>query len=109
MALAFPLHTVFGHLRKMWSYRSETRSRKPDFAGNIEYVSHVFSSPKACLFSHFGNFMRPYVLARLVCRRKFGKKLTNNFIILCELLRGAVQDSSHMKLSPPALAAQAGF
>ncbi|RUM19559.1 hypothetical protein EFD56_10865 [Rhizobium phaseoli] len=93
----------------MWSYRSETRARKPDLAGNIEYFSHVYASPKACLFSHFGNFIRLHVFAGLVCRRKFGKKLTNNFIILCELLRGAVQDSPHMKLSPPALAAQAGF
>lgn len=53
--------------------------------------------------------MRLLVFARLVCREKFSKKLTNNFIILCELLRGAVQDSPHMKLSSPALAAQAGF
>jgi len=36
--------------------------------------------------------MRQSVFAALVWRRKFGKKLTNNFIILCELLRGAVQD-----------------
>jgi len=53
--------------------------------------------------------MRPGVFAPLVCGRKFGKKLTNNFIILCELLHGAVQDLRHTKLSPPALAAQAGF
>ncbi len=53
--------------------------------------------------------MRPGVFAGLAWRRKFGKKLTNNFIILCELLGGAVQDLRHTKLSPPALAAQAGF
>ncbi len=53
--------------------------------------------------------MRPGVLAGLAWRRKFGKKLTNNFIILCELLGGAVEDLRHTKLSPPALAAQAGF
>ncbi len=53
--------------------------------------------------------MHPGVFAALVWRRKFGKKLTNNFIILCELLGGAVQDLRHTNLSPPALAAQAGF
>lgn len=53
--------------------------------------------------------MRPGVFAALVCWQKFGKKLTNNFIILCELLGGAVQDLRHTELSPPALAAQAGF
>jgi len=53
--------------------------------------------------------MCPGVFAVLVWRQKLSKKLTNNFIILCELLRGAVQDSRHTKLSPPALAAQAGF
>ncbi|MBX4929238.1 hypothetical protein [Rhizobium binae] len=109
MALASPLHAVFWHLRKMLSYRSETRARKPGFAENVEYVSHIYDSKKACLFRHFGDFMRLLVFARLVCREKFSKKLTNNFIILCELLRGAVQDSPHMKLSSPALAAQAGF
>jgi hypothetical protein len=53
--------------------------------------------------------MRLGVFVTLVWRQKLGKKLTNNFIILCELLRGAVQDLRHTKLSPPALAAQAGF
>jgi len=53
--------------------------------------------------------MRRGVFVALVWRRKFGKKLTNNFIILCELLRGAVQYLRHTKLSPPALAAKAGF
>ncbi|KAF5886443.1 MULTISPECIES: hypothetical protein [Rhizobium] len=53
--------------------------------------------------------MRPRVFAGLVWRRKFGKKLTNNFIILCELLGGAGQDLRHIELSPPALAAHAGF
>jgi len=53
--------------------------------------------------------MRLGVFVTLVSRQKLGKKLTNNFIILCELLCGAVQDLRHTKLSPPALAAQAGF
>ncbi|WP_141502375.1 hypothetical protein [Rhizobium sp. J15] len=109
MGLAFPLHAVFWHIPKMWSYRLETGTRKPDSARNIEYCTHVWRSQTACFFGHFGNFMRQHVFAALVRRRKFGKKLTNNFIILCELLRGAVQDSSHMKLSPPALAAEANF
>ncbi|EJZ21836.1 hypothetical protein RCCGEPOP_07895 [Rhizobium sp. Pop5] len=40
--------------------------------------------------------MRGHVFAALVRQRKFGKKLTNNFIILCELLRGSAQAfSSH--------------
>ncbi|WP_130827831.1 hypothetical protein [Rhizobium ruizarguesonis] len=76
---------------------------------NIEIGSHVCVGFSPCFLSHFGNFMRPGVFATLVWERKFGKKLTNNFIILCELLRGAVQDLRHTKLSPPALAAQAGF
>ncbi|MFS8148145.1 hypothetical protein [Rhizobium sp. R635] len=109
MTFAFLSHAVFWHLRKMWSYRLETRTRKPVAARNIEYCSHVFARRTACFFGHVGNFMRPELFAALVRRRKFGKKLTNNFIILCELLRGAVQDSSHMKLSPPALAAKADF
>ncbi|MBX5161257.1 MULTISPECIES: hypothetical protein [unclassified Rhizobium] len=76
---------------------------------NIEVGSHVCEACAACLLGHFRNFMRLGVFATLVWRQKLGKKLTNNFIILCELLRGAVQDLRHTKLSPPALAAQAGF
>ncbi|MBY5350353.1 hypothetical protein HFO96_24030 [Rhizobium leguminosarum] len=87
----------------------ESRTRKLDAVRNIEIGSHVCASFSACFLSHFGNFMRPGVFATLVWEREFGKKLTNNFIILCELLRGAVQDLRHTKLSPPALAAQAGF
>ncbi|MBB3301106.1 hypothetical protein FHT80_002336 [Rhizobium sp. BK226] len=87
----------------------ESPTRKPDAVRNIEDDSHVCAGFSACLLGHFGNFMRPGVFAPLVCGRKFGKKLTNNFIILCELLHGAVQDLRHTKLSPPALAAQAGF
>ncbi|MBY5805890.1 hypothetical protein ELI24_12560 [Rhizobium ruizarguesonis] len=87
----------------------ESRTRKLDAVRNIEIGSHVCAGFSACFLSHFGNFMRPGVFATLVWERKFGKKLTNNFIILCELLRGAVQDLRHTKLSPPALAAQAGF
>ncbi|WP_245461711.1 hypothetical protein [Rhizobium leguminosarum] len=60
-------------------------------------------------FGPLWKFYASGVFTPLVCRRKFGKKLTNNFIILCELLGGAVQDLRHIKLSPPALAAQAGF
>ncbi|MBY5834316.1 hypothetical protein ELH53_11750 [Rhizobium ruizarguesonis] len=87
----------------------ESRTRKLDAVRNIEIGSHVCAGFSACFLSHFGNYMRPGVFATLVWERKFGKKLTNNFIILCELLRGAVQDLRHTKLSPPALAAQAGF
>ncbi|MGO7033314.1 hypothetical protein ACCT19_20695 [Rhizobium ruizarguesonis] len=87
----------------------ESRTRKLDAVRNIEIGSHVCAGFSACFLSRFGNFMRPGVFATLVWERKFGKKLTNNFIILCELLRGAVQDLRHTKLSPPALAAQAGF
>ncbi|MBB6222928.1 hypothetical protein [Rhizobium leguminosarum] len=76
---------------------------------NIEIESHVWVGCRACFFGHFENFMRPGDFVPLVRMRKFGKKLTNNFIILCELLRGAAQDLRHTKLSPPALAAQAGF
>lgn len=64
---------------------------------------------RACFLGHFENFMRLDVFVPLARMRKFGKKLTNNFIILCELLRGAAHDLRHTKLSPPALAAQAGF
>ncbi|MBX5045667.1 hypothetical protein [Rhizobium lentis] len=53
--------------------------------------------------------MHRTVFAALVCHRKIGKKLTNNFIILCELLCGAAPDFRHTDLSPPALAAKAGF
>ncbi|NKK64266.1 hypothetical protein [Rhizobium leguminosarum] len=87
----------------------ESPTRKLDPARNIEIGSHVCAGFSACLLSHFGNFMRPRVFAGLVWRRKFGKKLTNNFIILCELLGGAGQDLRHIELSPPALAAHAGF
>ncbi|MGZ2380494.1 hypothetical protein [Rhizobium brockwellii] len=87
----------------------ESPTRKLDAVRNIETGSHVCAGFSACLLSHFGNFMHPGVFAALVWRRKFGKKLTNNFIILCELPGGAVQDLRHTKLSPPALAAQAGF
>ncbi|MBY3144722.1 hypothetical protein HFO63_03800 [Rhizobium laguerreae] len=87
----------------------ESPTRKLDAARNIEIGSHVCAGFSACLLGHFGNFMRPVVFAGLVWWRKFRKKLTNNFIILCELLGGAVQDLRHTKLSPPALAAQAGF
>ncbi|MBX4913126.1 hypothetical protein [Rhizobium bangladeshense] len=86
----------------------ETRTRKPDAARNIEGSSHVCAAA-ACFFGHVENFMRQEVLAALVWRQKIGKKLTNNFIILCELLRGAVQDFRHIELGPPALAAKAGF
>ncbi|WP_141504936.1 hypothetical protein [Rhizobium sp. L9] len=109
MSLAFLSHAVFWHLRKMWSYRLETRVTKQDAVRNIDTHSHVCAGRAACLFGHVGNFMHRRVFAVLVRRRKFGKKLTNNFIILCELLCGAAQDFSHMKLSPPALAAKAGF
>ncbi|MBB4290084.1 hypothetical protein GGE16_002124 [Rhizobium leguminosarum] len=109
MSFAFPLHAIFWHLRQVRSYRSETPTRKPYVALNIEGLCHVFAGPAACLLGHFQNFMRPGVFASLVWRRKFGKKLTNNFIILCELLCGAAQDLRHTKLSPPALAAQPGF
>ncbi|WP_144083234.1 hypothetical protein [Rhizobium leguminosarum] len=87
----------------------ESPARKLDAARNIEIGSHVCAGFSACLLSHFGNFMRPGGSAGLVWRRKFGKKLTNNFIILCELPGGAGQDLRHIELSPPALAAQAGF
>ncbi|MBY5365538.1 MULTISPECIES: hypothetical protein [Rhizobium] len=87
----------------------ESPVRKLHVAQNIESGSHVCPGLAACFFGHFGYFMRRGVFAALVCRDKFGKKLTNNFIILCELLRGAVQDLRHIELSPPALAAQAGF
>ncbi|RWX15267.1 hypothetical protein EHI42_15255 [Rhizobium hidalgonense] len=109
IGLAFPLHAVFGHLQRMRSYRWESPTRKPDALRNIEIGSHVYAGCGACFLGHFENFMRPGVFAVLVWRQKLSKKLTNNFIILCELLRGAVQDSRHTKLSPPALAAQAGF
>ncbi|WHO71185.1 hypothetical protein [Rhizobium sp. BT03] len=87
----------------------ERRTRKPDATGNIEIGSHVFVGCAACFLGHFENFMRVGVFAPLARMRKFGKKLTNNFIILCELLRGAKQDLCHTELSPTALAAQAGF
>ncbi|MFF0918514.1 hypothetical protein [Rhizobium leguminosarum] len=87
----------------------ESPTRKLDAARNIEIGSHVYAGLSACLLGHFGNFMHRGVFTPLAWRRKFGKKLTNNFIILCELLGGAVQDLRHTKLSPPALAAQAGF
>ncbi|WP_143540313.1 hypothetical protein [Rhizobium chutanense] len=87
----------------------ESPTRKPDAPRNIDGGSHVCAGFAACLLGHFQNIMRSGVFAALVWPRKFGKKLTNNFIILCELLRGAVQDFRHTKLSPPALAAQAGF
>ncbi|WP_151343411.1 hypothetical protein [Rhizobium leguminosarum] len=87
----------------------ESPTRKLDAVRNIEIGSHVCAGFSACLLSHFGNFMRPGVFAGLVWGRKFGKKLTNNFIILCELLGGAGQDLRHIELSPPALAAHAGF
>ncbi|MBB3134821.1 hypothetical protein FHS26_002559 [Rhizobium pisi] len=109
MSFAFPLHAVSWHLPKMGFYRSETPTRKPYAALNIERLCHVFTGPAACFFGHFRNFMCRDVFAALVRRRKFGKKLTNNFIILCELLRGAVQAFPHIKMSPPALAAKAGF
>jgi hypothetical protein len=98
MSLAFLSHAVFWHSRKMWSYRLETRARKPDAVRNIDDHSHVCACEAACFFGHVGNFMHWHVFAVLARRRKFGKKLTNNFIILCELLCGAAQDSSHMKL-----------
>ncbi|WP_126918858.1 hypothetical protein [Rhizobium vallis] len=109
MSFVFPLHAVFWHLRKMRSYRSESPTRKPRAAFNIERFSHVCAGSAACFFGHFQNFMRGHVFAALVCRGKFGKKLTNNFIILCELRRSAAQAFPHMKLCPPALAAKAGF
>ncbi|MBB4233945.1 hypothetical protein [Rhizobium esperanzae] len=87
----------------------ESPTRKPDALRNIEDGTHVCAGSAACLLGHFQNFMRSGVFAALVWRQKLGKKLTNNFIILCELLRGAVQDLRHTKLSPPALAAHAGF
>ncbi|MGO7691829.1 hypothetical protein [Rhizobium leguminosarum] len=87
----------------------ESPTRKLEAVRNIEIGSHVYAGFSACLLGHFGNFMHPGVFTPLVCQRKFGKKLTNNFIILCELLGGATQDLRHIKLSPPALAAQAGF
>ncbi|MBA5805618.1 MULTISPECIES: hypothetical protein [Rhizobium] len=87
----------------------ESLIRKPDAVRNIESGTHVCPGLAACFLGHVGYFMRRGVFAALVCRQKFGKKLTNNFIILCELLHGAVQDLRHTELSPPALAAQAGF
>ncbi|WP_145964875.1 hypothetical protein [Rhizobium leguminosarum] len=87
----------------------ERPTRKPDAIGNIEIGSHVLMGCAACFFGHFENFMCPGEFVPLARMRKFGKKLTNNFIILCELLRGAMQDLRHTELSPPALAAQAGF
>ncbi|WP_156668153.1 hypothetical protein [Rhizobium bangladeshense] len=87
----------------------ETRSRKPDAVRNIENASQVCAGWWPCLFGHFENIMHRRVFAALVWRQKFGKKLTNNFIILCELLRGAVQNFRHREFSPPALAAKAGF
>ncbi|AJC79614.1 hypothetical protein IE4803_CH02425 [Rhizobium etli bv. phaseoli str. IE4803] len=90
-------------------YRLETRLRKPDAMRNIENASQVYADWRPCFFGHFENFMHRPVFAALVWREKFGKKLTNNFIILCELLRGAVQHFRHRELSPPALAAKAGF
>ncbi|WP_156668537.1 hypothetical protein [Rhizobium aegyptiacum] len=109
MEFAFLSHAVFGHLRKMSSYRLETPTRKPDAARNIEGGSHVCADGRPCFFGHVQNFMRRDVFSALVWRQKFGKKLTNNFIILCELLHGAVQNFRHIELSPPALAAKAGF
>ncbi|WP_125460960.1 hypothetical protein [Rhizobium sp. CIAT894] len=87
----------------------ESPTRKPAAPRNIEDDTHVCAGFAACLLGHFQNIMRSGVFVALVRRQKLGKKLTNNFIILCELLRGAVQDLRHTKLSPPALAAQAGF
>ncbi|ULR45796.1 hypothetical protein MHI61_11640 [Rhizobium sp. K102] len=87
----------------------ETRARKPDTVRNIENSSQVCAGWRPCFFGHFENIMRRQVFAALAWRQKFSKKLTNNFIILCELLHGAVQDFRHMELSPTALAAKAGF
>ncbi|MBX5016205.1 hypothetical protein [Rhizobium lentis] len=86
----------------------EIRTRKPDVARNMK-VAFMLKPGGACLFGHAGNYMHRTVFAALVCQRKIGKKLTNNFIILCELLCGAAPDFRHTDLSPPALAAKAGF
>ncbi|WP_454849666.1 hypothetical protein [Rhizobium binxianense] len=55
---------------------------------NIEDFNHVFEPVSACLFGHAGKFMQDRRAGCLFRREKIGKKLTNNFIILCELLRG---------------------
>ncbi|WP_171899724.1 MULTISPECIES: hypothetical protein [unclassified Rhizobium] len=73
----------------------ERPTRKPDAIGNIEIGSHVLMGCAACFFGHFENFMRPGEFVPLARMRKFGKKLTNNFIILCELARRRAGTPSH--------------
>ncbi|WP_157179621.1 hypothetical protein [Rhizobium sp. CF142] len=80
---------------------------------NIENGSHVLRRHRgrltACFFGHAGKLMQGATESALSRTRKFGKKLTNNFIILCELLRGVRVRPRHTKLSLKTLAAQAGF
>jgi hypothetical protein len=66
--------------------------RKPDAVRNIDDGSHVLHRPSApqpaCSFGHAGKLMQMAAESALSRAGKFGKKLTNNFIILCELLAG---------------------
>jgi hypothetical protein len=81
----------------MRSYKSETPSRKPAKSGNIESDNHVFKSNVACFLSHGKNFMHDRRSRPLFPLRKSGKKLTNNFIILCEL-RAAMRFTPSLKV-----------
>jgi uncharacterized protein involved in propanediol utilization len=112
MAHAFLSHAV-GQSLKMRTYRVENLPRKPDATRNIEDGSHVLhrrsGASAACFFGHAGKLMQIATESALSQTGKFGKKLTNNFIILCELLHGACVRLRHTKLSLKTLAPQAGF
>jgi hypothetical protein len=74
----------------------ESFPRKPDAMRNIEDNNHVSHRHQglisACSFGHAGKLMQRAAESALSRCGKFGKKLTNNFIILCELLRGVAFD-----------------
>jgi hypothetical protein len=91
----------------------ESFSRKPELMRNIEDGSHVLHRHSGaiwpCFFGHAGKLMQRVAESALSHGGKFGKKLTNNFIILCELAHGACVRPRHTKLSLKALAAQSDF
>jgi hypothetical protein len=66
--------------------------RKPEAVRNIEDGCQVSRHQEpyisACSFGHAGKLMKGAAECAFSPGGKFGKKLTNNFIILCELPLG---------------------